>query len=224
MQRGDDPSQESTLVTSPSPDQRDEASPDAPNIGVGASPRKAHSQNVAASRMGKTWALATEVDVDRRSARGRQLRSYALLTAVFGSAITALAFGRRPRRHAHLDRAPLANRTPWQDLVLLGIASHKITRILTEDRVTEPIRSPFTERRGEASGKPEPVEQPATGTGLRHSLGELVTCPYCTAPWVSLAASTLYLAKPGATRIVASVFVVVSISDFLNRGYARLTA
>ena len=59
------------------------------------------------------------------------------------------------------------------DIVLMGVATHKVSRLLTKDWVTSPIRAPFTEYQGEA-GAGEVIESPR-GYGMQRAMGALFT-------------------------------------------------
>jgi|SRR5215211_4536279 len=100
------------------------------------------------------------------------------------------------------------------DLVLAGVATHKFSRVLAKDRVTGPLRAPFTEFKGE--GGPGEVEEAPRGTGMRRAIGELLVCPFCLAQWVATAALAGFAVVPRATRFVCSIFAAVAISDFLQ--------
>ena len=107
----------------------------------------------------------------------------------------------------------------WSDLILLGIATHKLTRIVAKDLVTSPFRAPFVKFK-ESAGAGE-VEEEARGEGLQEAIGDLITCPYCMAPWV---ASTLVFAHchaPRVTRLICAIFSLTAASDFLNQLYAK---
>jgi Protein of unknown function (DUF1360) len=105
----------------------------------------------------------------------------------------------------------------WRDLILLSIATHKLSRIVTKDRVTGVFRAPFTRLTGD-SGSGE-VEEVPRGEGPQRAVGELVTCPFCMGPWVAATLVVGLLRAPRLTRMVAALFSVVSGSDFLNRVY-----
>jgi hypothetical protein len=131
-----------------------------------------------------------------------------LFNAGFGSALLA---ARRSRR--------LPERIALADLLLLGAATQKLSRLIAKDLVTSALRAPFTEF-GDYSGQGEVNESPR-GHGLQKAIGELVTCPFCVGQWVSAGFVYGFIASPRLTRLVASVFATLSIADFLQLAYGR---
>lgn len=103
------------------------------------------------------------------------------------------------------------------DIGLLGVATHKLTRILTKDWVTAPLRAPFVRYQGSAGGGE--VEEEVRGRGLRKAIGDLLTCPWCTGPWVAGALVAGLITRPRATRVLAAGFAAGAISDFLQHAY-----
>ena len=103
------------------------------------------------------------------------------------------------------------------DVLLVGIASHKLSRLITKDKVTSPVRAPFTELQG--SGGPGELEERARGGGARQAIGELLICPYCLGLWVVASFSVGLLFAPRLTRFVAAVFTALTGSDFLQIAY-----
>jgi hypothetical protein len=53
-------------------------------------------------------------------------------------------------------------------------------------------------------------------------VGELITCPFCTAQWIATAYAFGLAFAPGLTRSAGAVFSAVAVSDWLQFGYARL--
>ncbi|GAA2333681.1 DUF1360 domain-containing protein [Dactylosporangium salmoneum] len=159
------------------------------------------------------------VDVDSQTAREyarnapdeRPLRGYATVLGVFAAAAGAVAGA------ARLSGRRLPGRPPAADLALLAVATHKISRLVTKDAVTSPLRAPFT-RFEEPAGEAELNESPR-GRGHRHALGELLTCPFCTGVWVAggLAAGLVF--APRATRFGMGVATAIAGSDFLHLAY-----
>jgi hypothetical protein len=137
-----------------------------------------------------------------------RLGPYGLLTGVYAAALGAFLWRFR-------DRLPEA--ISAGDLALLGVASHKTSRTISKDKVTAPFRAPFTEHEGE--GGPGELEESPRGTGVRHTVGELVACPFCLDQWVATGYVAGLVVAPRATRLVAAVMATVAISDFLQIGY-----
>jgi hypothetical protein len=102
-------------------------------------------------------------------------------------------------------------------MLLLGIATHKLSRLLTKDMVTSPLRAPFTVFEGSA-GDGE-VQEGARGSGLQHALGELVTCPFCFGQWVLAGLAFGLVTRPRQTRFVASLCASLTLADFLQTAY-----
>ena len=69
------------------------------------------------------------------------------------------------------------------DIVLIGTASYKLSRLIAKKKVTAFVRAPFTELEGK--GGPAELEERPRGRGLRRALGELLLCPYCLGLWAS---------------------------------------
>jgi len=104
------------------------------------------------------------------------------------------------------------------DLALLGIATHKLSRLVAKDRITGIIRAPFVSYR-RSSGEGEVEEEPR-GRGFQRGIGTLISCPYCVGPWCATALGFGMLFAPRITRFFASILTSVAISDFLHRAYA----
>jgi hypothetical protein len=136
---------------------------------------------------------------------------YAALTAIFNAGYAgALVAARRSGRELPAQISP-------QDVVLIGTASHKLSRLISKDKITAFLRAPFTEYEGR--GGPAEVEERARGTGVRRAIGELLICPYCIGLWASGGFHVGLVYAPRTTRLVASTFTALTISDFLQIGY-----
>ncbi|MGN6586970.1 MAG: DUF1360 domain-containing protein [Solirubrobacterales bacterium] len=136
---------------------------------------------------------------------------YLSFMSIFGALVAAaLAIAKRQGRE-------LPERVPAGQLLLVGTASHKLSRLLSKDKVTSPLRAPFTELEGK--GGPAEFEERSRGTGLRKAIGELLICPFCLGLWVIAAFSVGLVFAPRVTRFVASLFAALTISDFLQIAY-----
>ena len=113
----------------------------------------------------------------------------------------------------------LPERIAPADLALLTVASHKVSRMITRDRVTSVVRAPFTRFQGDAG--PGEVNEAARGQGLRRAIGELLVCPYCLGMWVSAALTASLLVFPRFTRWLCVVLTSFFGSELLHIAYAR---
>jgi Protein of unknown function (DUF1360) len=139
------------------------------------------------------------------------LFSYAVLMIVFNALFAvALVLARRRGRS-------LPERVGGADVLTLGIASHKLSRLIAKDKVTSPLRAPFTKFEGE--GGPSEFSEASRGDGARKAIGELLVCPYCLGLWVVAAFSIGLLFAPRLTRFIASALAALTISDFLQIAY-----
>jgi hypothetical protein len=111
----------------------------------------------------------------------------------------------------------LPDRFSLGDTVLLSIATHKISRLIAKDAVTSPLRAPFT-RYEEPAGDGE-VNESVRGKGLRHAIGELISCPFCLAVWVSTGLTGGMVLAPRLARTVCVVMTAVATSDVLQLLY-----
>ncbi|WP_083661385.1 DUF1360 domain-containing protein [Actinophytocola xanthii] len=111
----------------------------------------------------------------------------------------------------------LPERFSVQDTVLLGTATHKASRLLSKQEVTSPLRAPFTSRE-EATGASE-VNESARGEGVRHTIGELLTCPFCLGVWVASGFTAGMVVAPRVTRLVTTALTAVATSDLLQFVY-----
>ena len=117
-------------------------------------------------------------------------------------------------------RQGLPERVGLSDIVLFGVATHKIGRIVTKDWVTSPLRAPFTEYAGSTGGGE--VSERSRGTGLRRAVGDLLTCPWCIAPWVAGGLYSAFVTNPRVARLAGAMFTSVAISDALQHAYSGL--
>jgi hypothetical protein len=112
----------------------------------------------------------------------------------------------------------LPERIPLGDATLLTIATFRLARRIAKDPVTSPIRAPFTRFEG-ASGHAEVAEEVREHGGVKHAVGELLTCPFCLAQWVGTAYVFGYVTAPKATRLAALTMTMVAGSDVLQFVY-----
>jgi hypothetical protein len=161
-----------------------------------------------------TAARAQQEAEEYRGDNQRPLSGYLAVMAIYGvlvalTAVVAAATGRKLPERWHL-----------QDLIMVTLGTHKLSRTLAKDAVTSPLRAPFTRYAGTA-GPAEVQEESRHDSQLRHSLGELLTCPFCLDMWVATAFVIGLIFAPRLTRLVAGSFTALAGADFLQLAYAK---
>src|SRR3954468_20446057 len=112
----------------------------------------------------------------------------------------------------------LPDRIPLGDAALLTVATFRLARRIAKDPVNAPIRAPVVRFEG-PSGHAEVAEEVREHGGMKHAIGELVTCPFCLAQWVGTAFVFGYVAAPRATRLAALTMTAVAGADVLQFVY-----
>jgi hypothetical protein len=112
----------------------------------------------------------------------------------------------------------LPERIPVGAAFLLTVATFRLARRIAKDPVASPIRAPFTRFQG-ASGHAEVAEEVREHGGVKHAVGELLTCPFCLAQWVGTGFVFGYVTAPKATRLAALTMTMVAGSDVLQFAY-----
>ena len=162
---------------------------------------------------GVAQAAKTEADAYRNGEQ-RPLGGYVVVMAVFGAILSGaagLAFATGRRLPEGIG--------PW-DLLLIAAGTHKLSRTLTKDAVTSPLRAPFT-RYQDTGGPAEVMEEVPHRDGLRHSIGELITCPFCLDVWIAAGFTIGLVFAPRLTKLVAAALTAVTGADFLHLLYAK---
>ncbi|MFC0531681.1 DUF1360 domain-containing protein [Phytohabitans kaempferiae] len=144
----------------------------------------------------------------------RPLTGYLASMAVFTAAAATFAGLVRATGRS------LPHRPAPADIALVSIATHKLSRLLTKEAVTSPLRAPFTRYQGPAGNAELHEEVRGDGGTTRHAVGELVSCPFCMSVWVAGALTGGLVLAPRATRLAATALTAVTVSDFLQFAYA----
>jgi Protein of unknown function (DUF1360) len=166
-------------------------------------------------RMGALPSTSTSLFAGYGAGEEMPLGGYATLLGAYSLAVCSFLW--------RVDRAGrLPSRPHFDDIILAGVATHKLARIVTRDRATAPIRAPFTQY--VASLGHGEVKETSRGRGLRRAIGDLLTCPFCTGPWIAGALFGGLSVAPRVTRFIAGLFAAVALSDALHHAYERLSS
>jgi hypothetical protein len=138
-----------------------------------------------------------------REAGGTRLYGYFMLThlALWLLFFVAMRLAGRPWPAA----------IPGIDLLLLFLATFRLTELVTEEKIARAIRAPFCEpvTLTDPDGTEREDEVPA-GTGVRRCIGEMILCPWCAGIWIATLLTFFWLLAPGIARAVLLAFGVAA--------------
>jgi hypothetical protein len=85
----------------------------------------------------------------------------------------------------------------WLDFIIVILASFRITHLIVFDTIAAFIREAFLtiQEKETIDGKKEILIEPK-GTGIRHFIGGLLSCYWCTGFWVSVGTVLVYFFVP----------------------------
>ena len=158
----------------------------------------------------RRWARTQKREYTDGEARplGADLGAMGLYVGLVSAAATAV----------RASRAELPDRIPFGDAALMTVATFRLARRIAKDPVTAPLRAPFVRFEG-PSGHAEVAEEVREHGGVKHAVGELLTCPFCLAQWVGTGFVFGYVTAPRATRLAALTMTMVAGSDVLQFAY-----
>lgn len=136
---------------------------------------------------------------------------YALINLTYLSLLAA-AVALSLRRERTGDEA-----IPGRELPVLGMATFALAHVLAKEKVSTWIREPFVEE----SGDHRPMRP--EGSGLRHAVGELITCTRCVGGWCALGLVGLRIGSPRAGKTVSAVLATAGANNVMQALFALLT-
>jgi Protein of unknown function (DUF1360) len=161
--------------------------------------------------VGSTTYVSVDPTTGYAQGEQRPLAAYLLLSGGFFAAVGGALAAAHAQGRA-IDRPGLA------DVVLHGLATQKVSRLVAKDKVTSFLRAPFT-RYQEPAGHGE-LEETPRGDGLRYAVGELLVCPYCIAQWVVAALAVGHVFAPRTTRLLSGMWAAQAIADGVQLVYS----
>jgi uncharacterized protein DUF1360 len=141
------------------------------------------------------------------------LLGYGVLSVLYASLFSGLlAIAHR--------KSIVPQKVALRDIGLIGVATFRLSRLVTKDKVTSGFRAPFVKyEKSTGSGE---VEEDARGSGMQQVVGDMITCPYCIGLWVATGLTFGHLFAPRSTQLLTSILAAVAVSDACNHGYIKL--
>jgi hypothetical protein len=133
---------------------------------------------------------------------------YAALNAVWGGLLAGVVLATR-------DRGARKDPISGLELIPLSAATFALSKVIARERIGSWVREPFVHEEGDKEPR---------GRGLRHAVGELLTCTRCVGAWSALGVVGLRLAAPSSGRVVTNVLAASAANDFLQAGFRALCA
>jgi hypothetical protein len=116
----------------------------------------------------------------------------------------------------------LPERVEPRDLIVQGVATYQVSRVLSRGKITRFARAPVTAVQPDQPTPPgELAEAAKAPEGPKRAMGELMTCTLCLDQWVAAGFALAHARAPQPTRVVAWAFAVKSVADVLHLAYTR---
>jgi hypothetical protein len=102
------------------------------------------------------------------------------------------------------------------DLILLGLATARLSDIISTDQIMEWLRQPFVKLEKTEVADREVQVRTGRGRGLKRVIGELLSCPWCVGVWVAAFLSYAYFLFPGPVWLLILVMAISEIGSILQ--------
>lgn len=100
------------------------------------------------------------------------------------------------------DTGRLPRSVPVFDALLMSLATLRITRLVVYDKITRWFRELFATKREYEKGGVAWVEVREVGRGFRHTVYDLLRCPWCIGYWAALVVAFSYFVFPWAWFVI----------------------
>ncbi|RKQ37254.1 DUF1360 domain-containing protein [Oceanobacillus halophilus] len=109
------------------------------------------------------------------------------------------------------------------EVILLALATFRLTRLIVFDKISQFLRSPFHEEVEEKETDGDVVTYiQIKGTGLRAWIGELLSCYWCTGIWCAATLIGLYYIWADIMEVIIIILAVAGAAGVLETIINRL--
>jgi len=119
-----------------------------------------------------------------------------LLSVFFVAVLAAALYVMKEVRGGFLVSVP-----PF-DALLMAFAAFRITRLVVYDKIARWFRELFADTREFEEGGVTYIEIRSSGTGLRHTVHDLLQCPWCVGIWSALVVVFCYFIFSWAWSVI----------------------
>ena len=91
---------------------------------------------------------------------------------------------------------------PPFDALLMALATFRLTRLVVYDKITRWFRELFADTREFQEGGITYIEIKPFGSGFRHTIHDLLQCPWCIGIWSALIVMFCYFLFPWAWSVI----------------------
>lgn len=128
-----------------------------------------------------------------------------VFVALYAAAVFALSHaGRLPHTISVLD------------LILLGLASARLSDIISTDEIMLWMREPFIKLEAAEIAGREVETRTGRGRGFRKVIGDLLACPWCVGVWVAAGLTYLYFLAPRFTWLFILLLAIAEIGSLVQ--------
>ncbi|WP_088042538.1 DUF1360 domain-containing protein [Bacillus sp. EAC] len=111
----------------------------------------------------------------------------------------------------------------WLLLVLLTLASFRLTRLVVYDKITSFLRRPFIDEIIiEEDGMPVTYTK-IKGKGIQYFIGELLSCTWCSGMWCTAFLLLIYVLFPHVGEIVIILLSIAGAAGVVEAVVNRLS-
>lgn len=109
------------------------------------------------------------------------------------------------------------------EVIIMGLASFRLTRLIVYDKIFEFIRRPFFDELSEMSesGETEVYYVPKP-KGIKNIIGEMLSCYWCFGIWATLFLLLLDWFAPAAGNILILLLAVAAVGSIIETAITRL--
>lgn len=153
--------------------------------------------------------MVANADIGKRHEGPAEQASYASLIGIFSTVFALFSLW----KGKDFELKPF-------EFLMLAFSAFRMGRMISYDLVMRPVREPVTATVPNPDGTGEMVV--AEGRGLRHAVGDLVSCPTCSGTWA--AAGLVYGLKilPGPTRAFMAIMAAAGAAELFDGAYEFL--